>query len=232
MALFEKFLSAGKKPRLSAGSPDGAHSTSGAQSGSTQQSVTEGQVEAVRPKTSGKFGERPARYSGRPPLPDHLRKYPKRKTERHDEHGRVIKKFRKRKNDGPRHYKVRRKKARLNVKQHRVKTNYRYCRQYDASIWRKYLQNRQWNRRTAKKKGLDPDAFYRITFADWLRVWSESEDVYRDGRLYRPVELQDNPVRHRGECTWFSRVDESEAFTLHNVCIRYRGKPLKRTPKD
>lgn len=229
MALFEKFL---------AGNPTGAESgPKGAESGkqrsegdqrpdSAQRSVTEGQVEVPQaPKTQGKARNL---RGGRPRLPDDQVKYIRRKGVRHDEHGRVIKHLRKRKNDGPRHYKVRRKKARELVKRTRIETNYRYVRQYNATIWRKYLQNRSWNRSIARKKGLDPDAHYQITFADWVRVWDETEAVWRDGEFHRPIELQDNPVRRRGECTWFARVDDTGAFTLDNVCIRYRYKVLQR----
>lgn len=226
MALFEKFL-AGSASAAHSGHQDAEQQSVEGQADVAQRSDIEGQVEVPlsAPKTQGNGSKK---LRGRPPLPDHLRKYPKRQTERHDENGRVIRKLRRRNNTGSKHWKVRRKAAREAQKRYRVKTGYRYVKQYGAASWRKYLQSRSWNRSVARKKGFDPDDYYQITFADWVRLWDETEDVWRNGRFYRPAELQNNPVRSRRECTWFARIDESKPFTPDNVCVRYRHHILRR----
>lgn len=161
--------------------------------------------------------------------PKHLCKRPPRYDERHDpETGWLKPKYRKRKNAGSKHYKVRLKRRRESSAEQRRKTGFKYEKQYRATLRRKYVQSRSFSRRSAIRSGSDPDRYYQITYEQWVEVWESAEDVWRDGKFWKATQLQDSPLRKRKDCTWFDRLDRSKPFTIDNVCVMYRGKPLKR----
>lgn len=172
--------------------------------------------------------KRPRVHKGPPRKPDHELSEPRRKGERYDENGRVKKKYAKRNNTGNKHWTVRRKKVREGQRKARKKTNMRYERAYNATLRRKYIQNRSVASIYARKHGLHPEEYYKITYEDWLRLWLQAEDVWRDGKFWRPTQLADNPIKRKNDCCYFDRRDRKGAFSVENCAVFYRGKPLKQ----
>lgn len=170
----------------------------------------------------------PPKKKGRPPLPDALRKRPKRVGERFDEKGRVKKEFRKRKDiAGKRHWKSKAKTRRECAKRHRLKTGYRLHKKWQASMRRKYLQHRSVNRLRAVRRGVDADAYYRLEYGEWLELWAMAEDVFHPEKgLMSAVQAQNNPLKKN--TTYARRLNEKEPFYRENMAIFWNGKPLGR----
>jgi hypothetical protein len=173
------------------------------------------------------------RKAGRPPLPDHLRKRPKRSGERFDENKRVKKEFRKNKSvAGRRHWKAKAKTKRLRQKRIRLLTNYRHHRKYQASLRRKYLQHQSVSRlravRRAAREGkeIDIGQSYALTYAEWVVMLVMAEDVFHPEKgLLTAVEACGNPVRWKN-VTYVDRLDRTKAFVKENMAIFWNGKPL------
>ena len=185
-------------------------------------------------KRPEKKPEPKATGQGRKPLPDHLRKRPKRTGERFDEHKRVKKEFVKRKDiAGKKHWKYKRMKRRLDSKRTRVNTQYRAHRKWQASLRRKYLQNRSVSRlkavRKARREGreIDLDSWYQLSYAEWLVMWATAEDIYHPTKgLITAVQACGNPIKDKW-ATYARRIDETKPFTKENMAIWHKGKQLR-----
>ena len=165
--------------------------------------------------------------------PDHLRKRPKRGGPTFDEHRRVKKEFVKRKDiAGKRHWKAKRKKARLSQKAMRHRTQWKCHRKWQASLRRKYCQNRSVSRlravRKAQREGreIDLDSWYALSYAEWVILWATAEDVYIPNKGFvSAVEACGNPLTNEW-ATYARRIDETKPFTKENMAIWQKGKRL------
>lgn len=166
--------------------------------------------------------------AGRPPLPDELRKYPKRKTSNHDHRGRLKPKARKNKQGvaGYKHYKVVRKQRKEYMRRKRAKGHLAKDLAYNKTLRRKYIQNRSVACIAAKRKGIDPDVYYQITYEQWLLLWAEAPSVWHESKWWRPASLASNPLICQYKCCYFDRLDRTKPFEIGNVAVFYRGKPL------
>lgn len=170
---------------------------------------------------------------GRQCLPDHLRKRPKRTGDKFDKDKRVKKEYVKRKDiAGKKHWKAKRKKKRLDQKKCRHKTQWKCHRKWQASLRRKYLQNRSVSRlravRKAQREGreIDLDSWYALSYAEWLVLWATAEDVYiPDKGLMSAVQACGNPLKDEW-ATYARRIDEGKPFTKENMAIWQKGKRL------
>lgn len=186
-----------------------------------------------KPESQSLPDEAKPKRKGRQPLPDHLRKRPKRTGERFDENKRVKKEFRKRKDiAGRRHWKSKAKTKRLARNRCRKNTNYRSHNKYQTSLRRKYLQHRSVSRlnavRRAARKGteIDLEQWYTLTYAEWVVMWAMTEDVYHPEKgLMTAVQACGNPVRWKN-VTYADRLDRTKAFVKENMAIFWNGKPL------
>lgn len=168
-----------------------------------------------------------ARGPGRPKLPPELRKYPQRITERHQENGRIKRGTWKGKGGhGCTHYKAKRVTFRKSKARYRAKWGIERELAYNKTLKRKYIQNRSIARLQAKKRGISPDEYYQISYEQWLQLWASPADVFHDNRFQRPAALANNPLIYKKDCCYFDRLDRTKAFTLDNVAVFYRGKPL------
>ena len=168
-----------------------------------------------------------AKGPGRPRLPPEERKYPQRITERHQENGRIKRGTWKGKGGhGCKHYKVKRKRARISKARNRAKHGIEKDLAYNKTLKRKYEQNRSIARLQAKKRGINPDEYYQVTYEQWLQIWASPADVFHDNSFQRPAAIANNPLIYKKNCCYFRRIDEKKGFTLDNVAVFYRGKPL------
>ncbi len=160
-------------------------------------------------------------------------KYPERRTSRHDENGRVKPEFVKHHwLAGKKHWKVKQKARRLKDKQYRSTPHgARYVKQYNASLRRKYIQNRSIARIFARKHGFDPDVWYQLTYEDWLVLWLTSGDVYHPELGLVPAHAASGPLTKK-HTAYADRFDRSKPFTKDNIAVWWHAKPLPNKLND
>jgi hypothetical protein len=163
------------------------------------------------------------------PKPEKVRKYPKRFTERHGKNGRVLPKFRKRNNGGSKHWKVKKKKAREDSRKARsTPKGTAYVKRYNASLRRKYIQNRSFCKRFAARHGIDPDVWYTLTYEDWVDLWTTTEDVFIPDRGFvTAIAAQGKPSEMWK--TWCSRLDPEKPWSRENVVVRFSGPKIRHS---
>lgn len=179
-----------------------------------------------RPPVSHPETEKPPlpRKRGRPPLPDHLRKYPKRKTERHGPDGRVLPHLRKIKQAGNRH-----PAAKRATKRRYYKRNYQK-RLLAQAAWRqtlrrRYSQSRSYQRLCAAKRGQDPTWMWQLSYAEYLLMWETAPAVWVEDRFVTAKSLIGNPLTTTG-ATYMDRLDRTKPFTRDNCRVFRSGNPL------
>lgn len=164
---------------------------------------------------------------GRSRKPAHL-KHPRSKNlDQCDAQGRVLPEFRKHKKiAGRRHYAV--KRAVLKARRKRLYARNRLKQKaLRDGLKRKFVQHRSYHRLKAKRRGLDPDQYYKLTYAEYLLIWHQAPQVFIPDRGLVPArELIDNPVKHLFNCTYLDRRDTGLPFTRDNTKVFYRGKEL------
>lgn len=162
---------------------------------------------------------------GRPTKPDAELKQPRRNTaDRHQPNGRLKRSELKGKHkSGCKHPRVIRANRNRVNRRYRAKTNMAYARAYNATLRRKFIQNRWLAHQAAKRRGLDPAWWYQITYEDWLLLWTTRKDIFHEGSFHKAYALQNNPLKCYNNCTYFDRLDRTKPFTLDNVAIFYRG---------
>src|SRR6478735_5334865 len=166
--------------------------------------------------------------------PDHERKRPKRGGPTFDENRRVKKEFVKRKDiAGKKHGKAKRKRARLAQKNMRHRTQWKCHRKWQASLRRKYCQNRSVSRlraaRKAEREGreIDLDSWYQLSYPEWVVLWATAENIYHPSKGLLPaIEACGNPLTDE-YATYARRIDETKPFTKDNMAIWQKGKQLR-----
>jgi hypothetical protein len=157
-------------------------------------------------------------------------KYRKRFSEKEDEFGRrkpefVHPKYKTR--SGKKHYKTRRKARNDWDKQYRSHGHGKaYVARYNASLRRKWIQNRHVAWTYARKHGIDPDYWYQITFDQWVVLWTTAESVYHPEKGLVPAFAVQGPPTKK-HTAYTDRLDRRKPFTADNVFVFWHGKPVK-----
>lgn len=183
-----------------------------------------------QPKPPEPEPEKPAR---RKPGPKPSGKYKSKWTDRHDKFGRVKPEYATRPDiAGKKHWKAKRKARQEGDRRYRS-TPYgaQYVKQYNASLRRKYIQNRSVARIFARKHGMDPFWWYQLTYSDWLVLWTTSEEVYHPELGLVPATAAQGPCVKK-HTTYADRFDRTKPYTTDNIAVWYHGKPLKNRLKE
>jgi len=187
-----------------------------------------GPAKAPIPNIDQPIGVEPPKRPGRPRKPDSELKQPRKDPSRYSKiTGRLLPSKRKQKLKRT-HYKIRRKWWRDKRREVRAATGLAYERQYNATLRRKYIQSRSIAKLYAKRKGIDPDFWYQLTYAEWVVLWATSSDVEHPtrGRL-KAAQATTNPIACGWkDCTWASQIDKEKPWMAGNVVIRWNGEPL------
>lgn len=162
------------------------------------------------------------RGPGRPRKPPHL-KHPRSKDlDKCGPDGRVLKQFRKVRGArvGNRHHAAKRA-----TRKRRDKRAYGK-RLLEQAAWRKtlrrrYSQSRSVQRLRAAKRGIDPLAYFPLSYAEYLLMWETAPPVW-DGERFIPAKLLiGNPLVDKG-ATYMDRLERERPFTREN-CRVFRG---------
>lgn len=157
-------------------------------------------------------------------------KQERKEGDRYQANGRVKPKLARKRNNGSKHYKVRRKRCREDMRKRRAKLGMVYERAYNATLRRKWIQNRSIQKLKAKRLGLNPEQFYTITYEEWEDLWLTCVDIYDPitSRLQPATALAGGCLK-KGAC-FVARRDAAKAYTIDNVGVFCNGKFLGRKP--
>lgn len=165
------------------------------------------------------------RPRGRPRKPAHL-KHPRSKDlSKCGPDGRVLPQYRKLpKIAGRRHHAAKRATRRRKDKREYEKRRVSQAA-WRATLRRRYSQSRSYQRLTAQRKGLNPDAVWQLTYAEYLLIWETSPAVWTGEGFVPAKSLIGNPLVSKLN-TYLDRLDRTKPFTRDNCRVFRGGKPL------
>lgn len=169
--------------------------------------------------------EQSKRRVGRP-RKDPKDRHPRSKDiDKCDENGRLLPQYVKRKKQaGKKHYAARRARIKAQWKRD-------YARRKDSqrawqkTLRRRYSQLRSVGRLAAKRKGMEPDSWFQLSYPEYLLMWASAPPVWDGNRFIPAKDLIGNPLLSDLH-TYVDRLDRTKPYTRDNCRVFRGGKPL------